>query len=70
MYKRISGKTLKRIYLYKLENMQFEELKIWNEAQDLYNSLDDIFFQDSFRNYFFRDQILRATLSISNNIAE
>lgn len=50
--------------------MQFEELKMWNEAQDLYNSLDDIFSQDSFRNYFFRDQLLRAALSISNNIAE
>lgn len=50
--------------------MLFEELNMRKEAQSLYNTLDDIFSTSSFKNYFFRDQILRATLSISNNIAE
>ena len=50
--------------------MLFEELTMWKEAQLLYDTLDDIFWKSSFKNYFFRDLILRATLSISNNIAE
>ncbi len=71
--KRWNDKTLKRWRVFLSKRvciMLFEELKIRNEAQNLYNTLDDIFSKDSFRNYFFRDQILRATLSISNNIAE
>jgi four helix bundle protein len=50
--------------------MQFEDLKMWKESQNLYNELCFFFYQDNFKDYFFRDQILRACLSISNNIAE
>lgn len=50
--------------------MQFEELKMWQDSQDIYSTLAQIFNKEIFKDYFFRDQILRATLSISNNIAE
>lgn len=50
--------------------MQFEELIMRKDSQELYNQLYEIFDKEWFRDYFFRDQILRATLSISNNIAE
>ncbi len=50
--------------------MQFEELKMWQDWQELYDCLADIFNKDVFKDYFFREQILKATLSISNNIAE
>jgi len=50
--------------------MQFEELKMWQDSQEIYSTLAQIFNKDIFKDYFFRDQILRATLSISNNIAE
>jgi four helix bundle protein len=46
----------------------FENLEIWNEAVDLaamvYASCQ------SFRDYAFRDQIQRAAVSVSSNIAE
>lgn len=50
--------------------MQFEELKMWQDSQDIYSTLAQIFNKEIFKDYFFRDQILRTTLSISNNIAE
>ena len=46
----------------------FEELKVWQRAQDLavdiYKQFADL------KDYAFRDQICRAAVSISNNIAE
>ena len=46
----------------------FEDLLAWQKAQDIavliYNNFD------SLRDYGFRDQICRASVSISNNIAE
>jgi len=50
--------------------MQFEELKMRQDGQELYHRLAKIFNKDIFKDYFFREQILKATLSISNNIAE
>ena len=38
--------------------------------QELYDRLANIFNKEFFKDYFFREQILKATLSISNNIAE
>lgn len=50
--------------------MQFEELNMRQDSQEVYSKLAQIFNKDIFKDYFFRDQILRAALSISNNIAE
>lgn len=50
--------------------MQFEDLKMRKESQNLYNELSSFFYKDDFRDFSFRDQLLRACLSISNNIAE
>lgn len=47
----------------------FEKLFIWESSKELFEKLYKIF-SGNFKDYFFRDQILRATLSISNNIAE
>lgn len=47
---------------------QFEDLRVWQSAQELYK-LTSKLFNDS-KQFFFRDQILRAALSVSNNIAE
>lgn len=49
---------------------KFENLKVWELGQDLYLDLYKKFSDKNFRDFSFRDQILRATLSISNNIAE
>lgn len=48
--------------------MYFEKLHIRELSQELFLTIEDIF-KDR-KDYYFRDQILRATLSISNNIAE
>ncbi len=46
----------------------FEELKVWSKAQDL---AVDIYKQFAeLKDYSFKDQIQRAAVSISNNIAE
>lgn len=50
--------------------MKFEDLRVWQTAYELYKKINDIFGKNNYKNYFFGDQILRATLSISNNIAE
>jgi len=47
---------------------RFEDVLSWKKAVDLYASVHDKF--EGSREYFFRDQMLRAALSISNNIAE
>jgi four helix bundle protein len=47
---------------------RFEDAKVWQESQDL-----AVLIYESFRNckdYSFRDQIQRAAISVSNNIAE
>jgi four helix bundle protein len=47
---------------------RFEDLKVWQKAQDLavtvYSNFSD------HKDFGFRDQITRASVSISNNIAE
>jgi len=48
----------------------FEDLFIRQQAKWLFLAIHEIFAHSEFREYYFRDQILRATLSISNNIAE
>lgn len=48
----------------------FEDLFVRQESNDLFLELYIIFSGKQFKDYFFRDQLLRATLSISNNIAE
>lgn len=48
----------------------FESLFVWKESNDLFLELYKIFSDKKFKDYFFRDQLLRAILSISNNIAE
>jgi four helix bundle protein len=48
----------------------FENLYIRQEATKLFLEMYGIFNKTTFRDYFFKDQLLRATLSISNNIAE
>ena len=47
---------------------RFEDLLVWQKAQGLYLELYAKY-ADS-KNFFFRDQLLRAGLSISNNRAE
>ena len=47
---------------------QFEEIIAWKKARELTKSIYRIF--HSSRDYAFRDQIQRATISIMNNIAE
>nr|WP_299387306.1 four helix bundle protein [Allomuricauda sp.] len=47
---------------------RFEDLRVWQKAQDLavqvYNTFNRI------NDFGFRDQITRASISVSNNIAE
>ncbi len=50
--------------------MQFENLKIRKDSKDLYCDISNIIESNKSIRSFFSDQILRATLSISNNIAE
>lgn len=49
---------------------RFEELQVRSLAFDLMKKLSVIFYDPWFKNWWFQDQIMRATLSISNNIAE
>ncbi len=48
----------------------FEELEIWKLSRELTKLLGNIFYKYSFKNYSFQDQIMRAAISVSNNIAE
>lgn len=48
----------------------FEELHVWKNANTLAKALGAIFYKPNFKNYSFQDQIMRACISISNNIAE
>lgn len=47
---------------------KFEDVKSWQLGKQLYVELLSEF--KDFKNYSFKDQLLRATLSITNNIAE
>jgi four helix bundle protein len=50
---------------------RFEDLPVWQKAADLYEAAEDLLENDSFRaSRGFRDQLDRAALSVSNNIAE
>jgi four helix bundle protein len=46
----------------------FEDLLAWRKAQDIAELVYKNF--DTLRDFGFRDQICRASVSISNNIAE
>jgi four helix bundle protein len=48
----------------------FEKLYIRQESKELFLEIYKIVNEKTFKDYFYKDQILRATLSISNNIAE
>jgi four helix bundle protein len=48
--------------------VKFEDLNVWQKSQDLAVEIYQIF-KDS-KEFDLRSQIIRATLSISNNIAE
>lgn len=48
----------------------FEDLFVRKESNDLFLELYKVFSDKTFKDHFFKDQILRAALSISNNIAE
>ena len=47
---------------------KFEDIKGWQKGQDLAVGIYAVFGQQ--RDFSFKDQICRATISISNNIAE
>ena len=47
---------------------RFEDILVWQKAQDLTVELYQIF--ELSKDFAFRDQICRAAVSISNNIAE
>jgi four helix bundle protein len=50
---------------------RFEELPVWQKAIDLAEKVYDLTESDLFKNRFsLRDQLERAALSVSNNIAE
>jgi four helix bundle protein len=48
----------------------FENLYIWQESKNIFIDLYKLVSKNDFKDYFFKDQLLRASLSISNNIAE
>ena len=47
---------------------RFEDLLVWQKSQDL--AVDIHYAFSKSKDYAFRDQIIRAVVSISNNIAE
>ena len=50
---------------------RFEELPVWNDAIDLAVRVFELTTRPSFRRYrSVRDQLERASMSVSNNIAE
>ena len=48
----------------------FEELDVRKLWKNLANKIWNIFYGKDFKNYSFQDQIMRACISITNNIAE
>lgn len=49
---------------------KFENLEVWKMSRELIRDLAKIFYVKTFKNFSFQDQIMRAAISISNNIAE
>jgi len=50
---------------------RFEDLPVWQTAADLYEAAEDLLENEAFRaTGGFRDQLDRAALSVSNNVAE
>ena len=50
---------------------RFEDLPVWRKAAELYEAVEDLLENESFQlSRGFRDQLDRAALSVSNNIAE
>ncbi len=50
---------------------RFEDLPVWQKAADLYEAAEELLCHDGFQaSRGFRDQLERAALSVSNNIAE
>jgi four helix bundle protein len=50
---------------------RFEDVPVWQEAARLYDAAEDLLENESFRaSRGYRDQLDRAALSVSNNIAE
>src|SRR6266487_3909724 len=50
---------------------RFEDLPVWQKAADLYEATEDLLDNDLFHaSRGFRDQLDRASLSVSNNVAE
>jgi four helix bundle protein len=50
---------------------RFEDLPVWQKAADLYEATEDLLENEAFKaSRGFRDQLDRAALSVSNNIAE
>jgi len=50
---------------------RFEDLPVWEEAARLYEQTEDLLENESFQaSRAFRDQLDRAALSVSNNVAE
>lgn len=47
---------------------RFEEIIAWQKSKDLYKEIYLLF--ENSKDYSFKDQIQRATVSIMNNIAE
>lgn len=50
--------------------MQFEELDVRKLAREVTKKFAKIFYDPKFKNYSFQDQIMRACISVGNNIAE
>lgn len=48
--------------------IKFEEIIAWQKARKLHQIVNELFGNN--KNYSFKDQIKRASISISNNIAE
>ncbi len=48
----------------------FEDLEIWNLWMELVFDLSKIFYDKGFRSFDFQSQIMRAAISVTNNIAE
>jgi four helix bundle protein len=50
---------------------RFEDLPVWQKAADLYEATEELLENEAFKaSRGFRDQLDRAALSVSNNIAE
>ena len=50
---------------------RFEDLPVWQKAADLYEAVEDLLENEAIKlSRGFRDQLDRAALSVSNNIAE